>query len=672
MLPYTSIRLPAAALILIACPPIDARVADAPPNFIIIYADDMGYGDAGCFGHPTIRTPNLDRMAQEGMRLTQFYSAAPVCTPSRAALMTGRLPIRTGMVGDRRQVLYPDSIGGLPPEEITLAEALKQKGYATACIGKWHLGHLPQYLPTSNGFDTYFGIPYSNDMDVATSAPRDKFERYFEPKSEYWNVPLMHNKSIIERPANQTTLTKRYTEKAVEFISSNRERPFFLYLPHAMPHLALFRSPEFEGRSRRGLYGDVIEEIDWSVGRILDTVTNQGLDSNTLVFFTSDNGPWYESGGISFREHGGSASMLKEGKGSTWEGGMREPALAWWPGHVPSSTISMELGCTMDLFTTCVALAGAELPQDRVIDGLDIRPVLLENSSGPRNVMPYYKGSRLMAIRKGPWKAHFRTWQVMSGKPAIDHDPPLLFNLEHDPSEKFDVAGNNLDVVDELNQLAIKLRTSFSPPISQLDRVTADQRELTSNDTSLVRQSKSESGYSSLFNGKNLDGWTIENSAQFSVRDGLLVVNRGTGWLRTNETFGDFTLRMDFRFLEPKANSGIFVRTASTSKQDENGWPDNGYQVQCMDTLTGRPLGSMIPYGAPPFQSELDPAALKQAYRPTGEWNWYEIECTGETLTVKLNDVLITTATSIKNLSGHIGIQAEHGRLEFRNLRVRK
>ena len=338
------------------------------PNFVIIFADDLGYGDLGCYGHPSIRTPNLDRMAAEGQRWTDFYVGASVCTPSRAALLTGRLPIRNGMCSDRRRVLFPDSAKGLPASEVTLAEALKPRGYTTAAIGKWHLGHLPQYLPTNNGFDSYFGIPYSNDMD-RVGGPRGD-AAFFDPKVEYWNVPLMRDEEIIERPANQNTITKRYVEEAVQFIEKSKDKPFFLYLAHSLPHVPLFTSDEFRDTSPRGLYGDVVEEIDAGVGRILKTLKDQGIAENTYVVFTSDNGPW-----LTYKQHGGSAGLLREGKGSTYEGGMREPCIMWWPGTIKPAEIN-DIGATMDLYTTMIKLAGGEVPTDRVVDGLDLRPVL--------------------------------------------------------------------------------------------------------------------------------------------------------------------------------------------------------------------------------------------------------------------------------------------------------
>ena len=412
------------------------------PNFVVIFTDDLGYGDLGCFGHPTIRTPNLDRMAAEGMKMTQFYSACPVCTPSRAALLTGRLPIRSGMCSDKRRVLFPNSGGGLPPSEVTIAKALKTKGYATACVGKWHLGHLPQFLPTNNGFDEYFGIPYSNDMRPC---------------------PLLDGTKTIEDPAKQETLTKRYTERAIDFIRRSKDGPFFLYFPHTFPHIPLFASKDFKDTSPRGLYGDVIEELDWSVGQILAALRKLKLAEKTLVMFTSDNGPW-----LIMKLRGGSAGLLRGGKGSTWEGGMREPFIAWWPGKISPGSLSTQLGSTMDIFTTCLTLAGVKTPDDRIIDGVDLTPILTQSGKGKRDVMFFYRGTRLMAVRKGPWKAHFIT-QAGYREPPADHDPPLLFHLDQDPSEAFDVAAKNADVLAEIQEVVRRHNAKLKAPPSQLE-----------------------------------------------------------------------------------------------------------------------------------------------------------------------------------------------------------
>jgi len=402
------------------------------PNIIIIFTDDMGYGDVGVYGHPTIRTPHLDRMAEEGMKFTQFYSAASVCTPSRAGLLTGRLPVRSGMMSKELRVLFPFSAKGLPQKEITIAEALKNEGYSTAAVGKWHLGHQSPYLPTDHGFASYFGIPYSNDMDHSGMPP----------------TPLMEDEEIIEQPADQTTLTKRYTERSISFIRDNRQQPFFLYLAHTFPHIPLYASEDFRGSSSRGLYGDVIEEIDWSTGQILNELAILGLAENTLVFFTSDNGPW-----LTEDQEGGSAGLLKDGKGTTWEGGMRVPALAWWPGTVPAGEVSQALGTTMDLFTTSIELANAEIPDDRIIDGVNLMPVLTGKTDQVREMIYYYRSEDLYAVRWGPWKMHFITQSSYVGDEPVLHDPPELYHLEIDPSERFNIADEHPEVLSEMMEL---------------------------------------------------------------------------------------------------------------------------------------------------------------------------------------------------------------------------
>lgn len=464
---------PLAAIWLSVCLTIAAAVTAADParpNFVIIYADDLGYGDLSCYGHPTIRTPHLDQMAADGVRFTQFYSAAEVCTPSRAALLTGRLPPRNGMGSDNRRVLFPQSAHGLPPSELTIARLLKSRGYATGCFGKWHLGHLPPHQPLDHGFDTYFGIPYSNDMDRVPNVGPAGREAFLRPQSAYWNVPLMLDREIIERPAEQSTLTRRYTESAARFIREHKSEPFFVYLPHTMPHVPLFRSEQFAERSARGLYGDVIEELDWSVGQVLQTLREEGLAENTLVWFSSDNGPW-----LTYGDHGGSAGLLKDGKGSTWEGGMRVPGIAWWPGRVPGGRVSRELASTLDLLPTFAALSGASLPSDLVLDGYDLTPLLLRDEPSPRKQMFYYRGQRLMAVRQGPWKAHFIT-QAGYGpdaKTPQSHEPPLLFQLEHDPSERENRAAEHPEVVAELLALVAQHRAHLTPAAIQIDAVLA-------------------------------------------------------------------------------------------------------------------------------------------------------------------------------------------------------
>ena len=433
------------------------------PNIIVVFTDDMGYGDIGVFGHPTIRTPNLDRMAFEGQKWTSFYSAANVCTPSRAALMTGRYPIRNGMSSDKRRVLFPDSDGGLPSSELTIAEALKDRGYHTAAIGKWHLGHLPQYLPTNHGFDYYFGIPYSNDMDRVNDV--DRVEAFGNPKSEYFNVPLMRNTEIIERPADQTTITRRYTEEAIRFIDRHKESPFFVYLAHNLPHVPLFASDGFLGTSERGLYGDVIEEIDWSVGRILDYLREEGLDRNTLVVFTSDNGPW-----VVFNEQGGSAGPFFGAKGTSYEGGVRVPAIFWWPGKVEPGTVS-QLGSTLDLLPTAAKLAGSELPGDRVYDGYDLTGVFSGEGNSPRNEMIYYHSTRIFAARKGDYKLHFYQNNPAGYPEKMERlAVKRLYNLQHDPAEQYDVAERYPEIVKEIEDMVAKHRATVVRVESNLER----------------------------------------------------------------------------------------------------------------------------------------------------------------------------------------------------------
>ncbi|NNE94252.1 MAG: sulfatase [Verrucomicrobiales bacterium] len=411
------------------------------PNFIVIFCDDLGYGDLGCYGSEKNRTPRIDKLADEGMRFTSFYSSSPVCTPSRASLLTGCYARRVGMheAETGHWVLIPRNKRGLNPEELTLAETLKENGYATICIGKWHLGDQPGHLPTDHGFDSYFGIPYSNDMQAA---------RRGDPP-----LPLVENETVIEAPADQSTLTKRYTEKAVEFIEQNHENPFFLYLPHTFPHLPLFASPDFLGKSANGTYGDSVEEIDWSTGQILDCLDRLKLGDNTIVIFTSDNG--------SNGRNGGSNAPLSGNKGSTMEGGMRVPMIARWPGKIPAGSTCEELSTTMDFLPTFCAISGAKLPEAK-IDGHDIRPLLFgeDGAKSPYKAFLYYRRRQLQAIRWGDWKWHlplehtFPRWT--DSKQRAKGKPGKLVNLRIDLAEEHDVSSENPEVMKKMKELAAK------------------------------------------------------------------------------------------------------------------------------------------------------------------------------------------------------------------------
>lgn len=470
-------RIAIAAALLIAgscqsseiAPTLDAEPLAEKPNVVLIFVDDMGYADIGAFGSPIARTPNLDRLAIEGQKWTSFYAPASVCTPSRAGLLTGRFPVRSGMAGlvHARHVLFPNSTGGLPQSELTLAEMLGERGYASAAFGKWHLGHLPQFLPTANGFQSYFGIPYSNDMDMPGGIDSPwSLEKFFAPPNiDNWDVPLMDGDEIVERPANQFTITRRYTERAIDFMndSQSKGKPFFVYLAHNMPHTPLFVSPGFEGKSAGGAYGDVIEEIDWSVGRIMSALSELQLDRNTLVIFTSDNGPW-----LTMQTHSGSAGPLRDGKGTTWEGGMRVPAIFWWPGKIQPETVT-GIGSALDVMPTLAALSGASLPTDRVYDGVDLAPTLFKGATSPRDELYFFRFTDIFAVRKGKYKAHFSVYGAFGGDGRTDLAQPQLYDLESDPGEKFDIAAAHPEIVAELKELARKQAASIVPVENQLE-----------------------------------------------------------------------------------------------------------------------------------------------------------------------------------------------------------
>jgi arylsulfatase A len=430
------------------------------PNVIVILADDLGYGDVGCYGAKGFKTPNLDRMAAEGMRLTSFYTGCPVCSGSRAALLTGRHYQRVGVP----PVMFPANRNGLNPSEITLAALLKNLGYVTAIIGKWHLGHLAMFLPTRHGFDSYYGIPYSNDMALDPKNARFAkgaifregmtLEKAQTEKPRPSKVPLMRGEEVIEYPVDQTTLTQRYTAEAVSFIRANKDRSFFLYLAHTMPHVPLAVSKEFKGRTGK-LFGDVMEELDWSVGEVLKAVKENGIDEKTLVVFTSDNGA-----------HQGSAGPLRGRKATMYEGGFRVPCIVRWPGTVPANTVSDEVAAMVDVLPTVALLTGGRPPADRVIDGKDIGP-LLRGEAGAKSPHEFYIfGHDGGAVRSGPWK--FYPWpegakgKKGEKKEAPAKGPPVqLYDLSRDLAETTNVADRHPEVVARLTAAYERFRESL-------------------------------------------------------------------------------------------------------------------------------------------------------------------------------------------------------------------
>ncbi len=407
----------------------------AQPNFIVINIDDLGYGDIGPFGNKVNRTLNLDRMAKEGRKLASHY-AAPVCSPSRASLMTGCYPKRALSIP---HVLFPGNDVGLHPDEITVAELLKKQGYATGIVGKWHLGDQPDFLPTRQGFDSYYGLPYSNDMGPAADGVKSNLGAPL-PKNRKGKgqppLPLMRNETVLQRvlPKDQQAIVGRYTQEAIAFIRDHQEEPFFLYLPHSAVHFPLYPSEGFRGKSAHGLFGDWVEEVDWSVGQVLDAVRDMELAENTLVIFTSDNGGQPRHGAIN--------TPLRGGKGSTWEGGIRVPTIAWWPGKIPADTETFAITSMMDILPTFTKLAGGEVPTDRKIDGHDIRPILFgqEDAETPYDHFYYYRGLNMQAVRSGPWKLILKSGE--------------LYHLEKDISESNNVAKANPEVVERLRKIA--------------------------------------------------------------------------------------------------------------------------------------------------------------------------------------------------------------------------
>lgn len=446
----------------------------ASPNIVLIFCDDLGYGDVGVYGAQGYQTPHVDRLAADGIRFTRFYSAQPVCSASRAALLTGCYPSRVGIQG----ALGPQARIGIHADEMTLAEVAKQRGYATAIFGKWHLGHLPQFLPTRHGFDEYFGLPYSNDMWPLHPDYVNLPDAAARRKRGFPDLPLFDGQRVAI-PAvtadDQRQLTTWYTEHAVSFIERNKDRPFFLYVPHSMPHVPLHVSDKFAGKTSRGLFGDVIEEIDWSVGQILAALDKHQLAERTLVLFTSDNGPW-----LSYGEHAGSAGPLREGKGTCWDGGVREAFLARWPGKIPAGSTCHEPAMTIDLLPTIAGLIGAELPR-HPIDGLDIWP-LLSAQPGARSPHEafffYYANNQLQAVMAGRWKLQLpHSYRTLAGKPGgtggrpapyetRQLERPELYDLDNDIGETTDLAASHPDVVRHLEALAEQARDELGDSLT--------------------------------------------------------------------------------------------------------------------------------------------------------------------------------------------------------------
>jgi arylsulfatase A len=431
--------------------------AERPPNIVLVFADDLGYADLGCFGSTKIRTPNIDSIARDGIRLTNFHVPQAVCSASRTALLTGCYPNRVGILG----ALGPNSKNGIKDSENLLSEYLKKLGYSTAIFGKWHLGDSAQYSPIRHGFDTYFGLPYSNDM-----WPNHPTAKNFPP------LPLRHDDKVLELNPDQSKLTGWYTERGVKFIEANKDKPFFLYMPHSMPHVPIYASEKFKGKSSHGLYGDVIEEIDSSVGTILETLKKHSLDKNTLVIFTSDNGPW-----LSYGNHGGSRGVLREGKGTEFEGGVRVPFVARWPGKIPAASISNEPTMTIDLLPTLVAYAGGVVLEEPKIDGKNISAVLeaRPGAKSPQEAYYFYWGDALHAVTSEKWKLHFPHPYLhiieggKDGKPGKGETRKIelsLFDLDADISESKNVADQNPEVVKKLQMLGDKIREELGDSLT--------------------------------------------------------------------------------------------------------------------------------------------------------------------------------------------------------------
>ncbi len=602
------------------------------PNFILIFVDDQGYQDLGCFGSPDIRTPHIDRMGAEGMRFTDFYSADSVCTPSRAALMTGCYPKRVGGLG----VLFPRNSHGLNPEETTIADMLKQSGYRTACVGKWHLGHLPEFLPTSQGFDSYYGIPYSNDMTIADDMKLSEElllregvtrETIWQKKKDW--VPLMRNEEVIEYPVDQNTVTRRFTQQAVSFIKQNADAPFFLYLAHTMPHVPLFATPEFEGRSAAGLYGDCIEEIDWSTGEIVRSVREAGIAEKTMILYTSDNGPWHFKAnatdkvrGNLNRRTGGSALPLRGYKFQQWEGGMRVPAVMWWPGRIPAGEVCAEVAGTIDVLPTFAALSGASLPTKK-IDGKSIVP-LIEGRPGASTPHAAYF-YRTEAVRCGHWK--------LKGNE--------LFNLSSDISEAVDMAAQHPEIVARLKRV--------------LDAHTAELAAA-ARPFGGTKESR-ESGVKEV---KGLKGWTAEGG-EWSFGNGLLRQESTAGECGVYAPaaeYADFTLEVSARALSGKEGFRLMVRTQGDRKKNYYRWSLGAFGNKQHSLMAVR--NGAVVKRSKPYDGSIE----------YGRWYHLKVAVCGGHIQCFIDDRLVNEESFDHYAAGSIGLGSNASAVEYRNLKV--
>lgn len=456
------------------CTPPNKELKTTPPNVVLIFMDDLGYGDLSVYGATGYKTPHLDQMSSEGMRFTSFYAAQAVCSASRAGLLTGCYPNRIGIQG----ALFPNAKKGINPDEVTIAEMLKEQGYATAIFGKWHLGDAEEFLPLQHGFDEFAGLPYSNDMWPVDFDGNPIVDTTNWRLKSFPPLPFIEGNQKVKEIRtldDQAQLTTTYTEKAVDFIRRKKDKPFFLYVPHSMPHVPIAVSDKFKGKSEEGLYGDLMMELDWSVGQILQALKDNGIDDNTLVIYTSDNGPW-----LNFGNHAGNTGGLREGKGTSWEGGQREPCIMRWPGVVPEKSICNKISSSIDVLPTLAAITGGKLPAHK-IDGVNILPLLKgEEAANPRDHLYYYYGrNNLEAVRKGQWKLVFphkhRSYKNNlpgnEGHPGpttqVQFEKTTLYDLRRDPGEEYDVTELYPDVVQELEALAEVARRDLGDDLTE-------------------------------------------------------------------------------------------------------------------------------------------------------------------------------------------------------------